>query len=146
MRSSWGLCRPPARQGGFSLLELMVALTILALSLGVLYESAGTSVRIAQTSERQTAAWMLARSILESQTAIAPGGAQGAGDDAGFHWEFVAQPAEQDPKITEQFPLYRVEVIVSWPAANEVARVRLATLRPQQQPLNTMTTDKGDLP
>lgn len=137
--------RATARQRGFSLLELMVALTILALSLGVLYESAGTSVRIAQTSERQTAAWLLARSVLDAQATIPAGGAQGAGDDGGFHWEYTAQPADQDPKTVEQFPLYRVEVVVTWPAGSDVSTVRLATTRTQQMPLSTTAVDKGDL-
>ena len=58
------------RQGGFSLLELLVAFVIMAFSLGMLYQAAGGTVRSLGDTEQQLRASMLAQSVLNSRDSV----------------------------------------------------------------------------
>lgn len=49
---------------GFTLVEVVVSLAILALSLGVLYQSFGWSARRTASLARSEAAWLVAQSLL----------------------------------------------------------------------------------
>lgn len=126
----------PKRAHGFSLIELVVAMAIMAAALGALYRSAGTSVRIAQTAERQTAALLTARSLLAAHDAIPKGGLQESGETPdGLRWTFAAAPAPQEPRLAQQWPLYRVDVTVRWEAGENDAGLHLSSLRPEQSEL-----------
>ena len=62
----------PAR--GFSLLEMMVAIAILGLSLGALYQSAGGATRNVRMDERYAYGVELARSLLASNARVPAAG------------------------------------------------------------------------
>ena len=122
----------PTRTRGFSLIELVAAITILAMALTALYRSAGTSVRSAQISERQTAAVLTARSLLASHDTIPKGGMQDSGTtDDGLQWSVTATPIAQESRIGEMFPVYRVDVTVTWDGGDNQPGIHLATLKPQ---------------
>ena len=52
------------RQRAFTLIEVIVSLAVLALSLGVLYQSFGWSVRRTAALSKEEAAWLAAQSLL----------------------------------------------------------------------------------
>jgi len=125
-------------EAGFSLLEVLVAFTILALSLGLLMQSFSTSMRGLRLSEEYTKATMLAESTL-AQVGISldlkVGELRGEAAD-GFHWRLTVQPyvAPSGAPLTGALIPYLVEVTVSWSeAGREVRELRLSTLHLSQE-------------
>ena len=74
------------RQGGFTILELLVAFAIMAISLGMLYRVSGGSARAVGDMEHYQRAIVLAESILAMRDAIPEEGWVEAGRVAGFDW------------------------------------------------------------
>jgi general secretion pathway protein I len=127
-------------QQGFTLLEVLIALVIAALALGVLFQAGIGGVRSAQIAARYDEAVSRARSHLEMMThggALAPGDWQGD-DGGGFHWHVrvtsVAQTAIRPTAVATpgtELPaalaLYAVSVRVSWSSDGTTREVRLDT-------------------
>lgn len=117
------------RQSGFTLIEAVVALAILALSLGVVYESFGWSLRRTTGVEKREAAWLTAQSLLASirgRQFLQEGSEQGDGA-AGLKWQTHIAPgtAAVDPRS----PIKAFEVIVdvSW-GSGQAQRVSLRSV------------------
>ena len=132
---------PPARQRGFSLLEILVAFSILALSLGVLMQIFSGSLRNADITRDQAQAVALAQTLLASagvETALAAGERSGSVDDK-FRWQLRAAPAAQELRagasgaVPLTLELWEVSVRVAWGGdARQPQRDRsLSTLRVQ---------------
>ena len=68
------------RQSGFSLLEMLVAISILALALGSLYQAASGATRNIRTSERYAYGVELARSLLSENAMVPQRGVNNSGD------------------------------------------------------------------
>ena len=121
-----------ATTGGFTLIEVLVAFTIMALALGALLQTFATGLRNLGTAESYTAAALRARSKLAEigQTLPLEAGEQSGELDDGFEWRAVVEPYA--PAIPEGVPGeprlsgYRVEVSVSWAAGRTVS---ISTLR-----------------
>jgi general secretion pathway protein I len=129
--------RRPARgrELGLSLLEVLVALSVTALALTVVFRLFGTALGATERAERLTQAVLIAESKLAELGAgepLSPGRTGGALAD-GFRWtadvrEFDGVPREQRERLPAR--AYEVAVTVSW-SGDDRSRFTLRTLRLQ---------------
>lgn len=120
---------------GFSLLEVLVAFSILAVALGVLLNIFGGGLRLAGVSDDTARAASFAQSLL-AQAGVAEEWTEGEtrGDfDERFRWIVRVQPYEvMDEEIDiEDLPiqLYLVSVRVEWNDGGRPRSLALTTLR-----------------
>jgi general secretion pathway protein I len=112
-----GWCRDN-RTRGFTLLEVLVAFTILAVALVALLRAFSSGLRGLDAAEAATAAVQHARSKIEeigSVIPLEPGLHEGDFED-GYHWRVVIEPHELgDAAAAETLPLlpYEIEVTVT---------------------------------
>ncbi len=102
-------------RAGFTLLETMTALTILAMAFVSLYEAHGAAMRTASAATDGTRARIIAQSLLAGATSgwgIHPGFRSGT--DGRFNWSVeVARDAAPAFK-SDRWRLNRVRVAVTW--------------------------------
>ncbi len=118
-----------SREAGFTLLEVIVALAILAVAFTLAMELLATGVRSAKASEDYTQAVLLARQKI-AEIAVTPaleGMADGGEFGGGFRWVSEIQPLPQEEDVPAR--LYRVRVRVTWPGRRGEKSVDLYTLR-----------------
>lgn len=128
------------RQRGFSLLEILVAFSILALSLGILMQVFSGATSNADLARDQIQATELARSLLvnaAAEPALVAGVSRGTTSDT-FHWQVEVSPHQDDgadspsvvtpPSLTD---LWRIGARVAWggTGGRPERSVSIATLR-----------------
>jgi type II secretion system protein I len=137
-------CEPEA---GFTLLEVLVALTILALAVVTLIQLSSQSLRLVKTSADYQRAAQIADRIATEDRPSDEG--VDSGEDGPFHWERrvspVSLPDELQPKEIvpniQPIKLLAVTIAVRW-GQNQV--LELATLRtPITVPGTPLTTPAG---
>ena len=105
-------------EGGFSLVEVLVALAIAALSLTALYGSLTQSMRGSSALETRFEATILARSLLEDagQSTI-KSRFQREGRRGDLDWTLKGEPSAANTAALARkgFVLYEVTAEVSWP-------------------------------
>ena len=124
------------KQQGFSLLEILIAFSILALSLGILLKIFSAGVNTAEVAEDYTAAVQIAESLMAKTGLETP---LQAGQDSGlenekYNWQVTVSPFAFNPENvdTSTIPvvLFKVKVVVSWENDNADDRlVELTTLK-----------------
>lgn len=122
------------KQQGLTLLELLVAFAIMALSLGMLYRIMGGGVRSAGDIERFQRAAVLAQSLLALRDTVPEGGWQQAGESAGYQWRIQSEPYATG-LVGPTIPLlHEVGIAVTWMDDGRLRSLNLTTLRPQRKP------------
>jgi general secretion pathway protein I len=91
---------------------MVVAVAILGMSLGALYQAAGGATRTVAVDEKTAYAVELARSLLANY-AVVP--LAGMSETGGFAWEVVSEPAAlaMDSPLPEGL-LQQISIVVSW--------------------------------
>lgn len=122
-----------AAGAGFSLIEMLVAMVIMALSLGVLYQAAAGATRNVRVDERYTYAIQLAESLLADHSQLPPGGVDARGEASDFQWRVYSEPLINDQELAIE--LQRLDAVVSWgePDEREVRLTTVAPVVPEQQ-------------
>nr|WP_235510719.1 general secretion pathway protein GspI [Acidovorax sp. Root70] len=118
-----------------SLLEVLVAFSIMAMALGVLYRATGSSVRSVSTIETTQRAASLAQSLLALRDAVPAVGWTDAGETAGFAWSIHSTPYPTNVAHSNVPPLHEVTVEIQWTDAGARRTLRVVTLRAERKPL-----------
>ena len=117
---------------GFSLLEVMVAFTILAMLLGALFQVFSGGMHAARSGDRHTRATVIAQSQLAAlgvETVPVEGVVSGTTEDA-YHWRVIISPYTDDQlPVTESLlqPL-TVQVEVFWEESGRSRSVSLTSM------------------
>jgi len=120
----------PARSAGFTLLEVVVALAIMAIALGVLYRAVGGGVRTVGDLSAYSRAVAIGESVLQMRDSVPADGWNESGQWEGFRWSVASAP--YDSGSGALVPLHRVQVDVAWSDGLQDRSLSLASLRPQQ--------------
>ncbi|GLQ93889.1 type IV pilus modification PilV family protein [Dyella acidisoli] len=125
----------PSHARGFSLLEVIAAIMLLALAFGALMQVAGGSIRLSQKASDYTQAALWARSKLDSSFVLEPlqpGMTQGNFDNR-FSWRMQvtpwAVPDTAPPGTPYAFRMYKLDLDVIWGSAPFEHTARFSTLR-----------------
>jgi general secretion pathway protein I len=126
----------PSHHSGFTLIEAVVALAILALTLGVVYESFGWSLHRTAAVEKRELAWLTAQSVLATvrgRSVLQVGSERGESTD-GLTWE--AQIAGYKAAIDPLSPIqpFEVTIDVSW-GGDTSQRVTLRSVETSRAPI-----------
>ncbi|UOA09660.1 prepilin-type N-terminal cleavage/methylation domain-containing protein [Methylobacter sp. S3L5C] len=127
---------PLNKQQGFSLLEMLIAFSILAVSLTILLKIFSDGVNTAVVAEDYTAAVQIAESLMVTtgvETPLVAGQNSGLENEK-YHWLIEISPFEFNPEnvdnATQTAVLFKVKVIVNWGNGNANDRqIKLTTLK-----------------
>lgn len=111
---------------GFTLIETLIALAILAVTLVALYEAMGTGFRTFDKAADLEEAVLVARSQLDRVVALRRIPDQRQGSAGAFTWSIQVEPAK-DPQATLQ--LRKLSLQVAWPGGRGVAIERLVLVQ-----------------
>jgi general secretion pathway protein I len=122
----------PARQHGFSLLEVIAAILLLALTFAALMQVAGGAVGLTRRAAAHDEAAMWARSKLDGAFVLEaprPGVSEGRFGD-GYRWRLQVTPWTA-PGVASNgmLRLYRLDLDVMWGSATRPQHAHFSTLR-----------------
>lgn len=128
---------PRARQAGFTLLEVIVAFVLLALTLATVFQVFSTGLSRASDLDEYSKALVIAQSRLAAagvEEKLERHESRGESEDRRYRWVLRIEPyeeaAEGQPRPTGSLAMFRVDSIVGWRAADGREReLRLSTLQ-----------------
>ncbi len=121
----------PVRVHGFSLLELVVAMAIMSVALGVMYRAVGGGVRTVGDLSGYSRAVSLGESLLQLRDSVPPEGWNESGQWQGFRWSIASAPYA--PASGAMPAVHQVRVEVKWSDGLRDRSFALVSLRPQRQ-------------
>jgi general secretion pathway protein I len=117
---------------GFSLLEVLVATTLMGLVLVVLVQILTTVLRAQETSLAHVQALMVAEKVLQEQCDIRKlEEANYQGQEGRYRYQVQVAPTYQTaiPNMNKQIKCFLIQVTVSWQERGQVKSVWLETAR-----------------
>jgi prepilin-type N-terminal cleavage/methylation domain-containing protein len=118
------------RASGFTLLEVLVALTILAVAIVAFMQLSSQGLRLLHLSDDYQQAVMLAERVARATDVIEEGAA--AGQEGRFRWErrvtLVPVPEELTPGAGPPLRLYALSVAVRWGGSRTLELASLRTV------------------
>ena len=128
MRSPW-----QRGQHGFSLLEVIAAVMLLAIAFTALMKVAGASIRLTQNAAEHSEAAMWARSLLDSAFVGQPlkAGSSSGQFNAKFRWQLDVSPwnGAGNPRPDAPLHLYQLDLDVLWGPPGHPRSAHFRTLR-----------------
>ncbi|MFT4768632.1 MAG: general secretion pathway protein I [Glaciecola sp.] len=117
-------------QQGFSLLEMLVAVAILGMALGALYQSVAGATRNVRADQRYAYAVELGRSLIADNSVVPLEGLQKNGETSGgFVWQVAASPVTRPRGSTlARGRLQFIDVTVSWPDGPRQRQINLSSV------------------
>lgn len=114
--------RPADAQAGFTLIETLTALTILAIALVSLFEAQGTGLRTAGNAADYAKARILGQSLLAETAATWRGGLlRQGGKEGAYDWSIDVSRAPGAPsKSQTKWGLHQIRVTIAWGAARSI--------------------------
>jgi general secretion pathway protein I len=107
---------------------MVVAIAILGMSLGTLYQAVSGATRNIRTDEKYAYGVELARSLLANHAMVPVSGLRDQGETEGeFKWEVVAEPTATTGGLTRGI-LQAITVSVSWRDGGKRREVRLDSI------------------
>ncbi len=117
---------------GFSLLEVLVAFTILAMLLGALFQVFSGGLRAARSGDQYTRATVIAQSRLAAVGVEQPlrEGVSSGTDDGPYHWRVTVSPYldDQMPVVDHVLQPLTVHVEVFWEEGGSARSVSLTSI------------------
>ncbi len=118
---------------GFTLLEVLVALAIMGMSLGLLFRAGGGTLRHIGTIEHLQKAILVAESLSELHDSVPEQGWNEAGRSAGYAWQVTSAPYEDGSTDIGRVPLHEVRIIVAWSDGGQPRTFERTTLLPEHR-------------
>ncbi|KLD67786.1 prepilin-type N-terminal cleavage/methylation domain-containing protein [Luteibacter rhizovicinus] len=126
----------PGHQRGFSLLEIIAAIAILAIAFAALMQVAGSSMSLTARANERTQAALRARTLLDGAFVMEPlreGDSDGRFDDI-YRWHmnvtrYVTPDAKPPTDGVVASRVYRLDLDVMWGADDNLRHARFSTLR-----------------
>lgn len=123
-----------ARQRGFTLIEVLVAFAIFALSVGALFELFAGATRRTRQAEASEVLWLTAQSVLaERRVHPGPWPEEEKGERSGTQWRVLTQPFDTGAEAASPWQVFLVRVEVADNASRrsiELQSVELAKIAP----------------
>lgn len=120
------------RQKGFSLLEVIAAMLLLAIAFAALMKVAGGSITLTRNADDHSQAALWARSMLDTADLTAPlraGNTQGRFDDS-YRWRLVVTPWNPPgASPNAQIRLFKLDLDVIWGPRLRERSAHFSTLR-----------------
>jgi len=123
---------------GFTLLEVLVAVAILAMSITLIYQAMGSGASAIYKVTQQHKAIVLAESLLASRDWVAPQGWNETGQSGGISWKAISAPYPTPVSQTgapNMVRLHKVGLTLQWLDAGTPQTLELITLLPEGRPL-----------
>ncbi len=131
-----------ARERGFTLLEVMIAASVMAVGIVGALELFSGSLKLAGDADRQSKATVLARALIDEELwRDVLESNQRSGEEAGFQWRVATSPVERElvgedeqnrPELHDvsgELGLWLIEAEVSWETPGGEKSLRLETAR-----------------